>query len=230
MRTKKKKIAVVYSQENHSQYLEWSLEPQKKECPTGIVHTWETKDGQYQALRLESTSLDRPAFGAQYKRGKFWDIFEHSHSQGPGYPRYYKSLEEALVSVEVFHLKRTGKESVRTNIEEVVNQARKQGLDGTRRKSEKITEVSNSPPKSKPGRKSEGKIGCLDAAILVLQEEGRPLRADEMIPLMSERGYWTSPGGKTPEATLSSSIGVEIREKKKESRFVKVGRGLFSLA
>jgi hypothetical protein len=51
----------------------------------------------------------------------------------------------------------------------------------------------------------------------------------EMIAAMATKGYWTSPGGWTPEATLYSAIAREISTKGIESRFVKTGRGTFAL-
>ena len=37
-----------------------------------------------------------------------------------------------------------------------------------------------------------------------------PMRAKEMIAAMEAKGLWTSPGGKTPEATLYAAIIREI--------------------
>ncbi len=48
-----------------------------------------------------------------------------------------------------------------------------------------------------------------------------------MIGAMAIKGYWSSPGGKTPDATLYSAILREIDTKGDEARFVKVGRGQF---
>jgi hypothetical protein len=47
---------------------------------------------------------------------------------------------------------------------------------------------------------------------------------------MSEKGYWSSPGGKTPHATLYSAILREISAKGELSRFVKTDRGRFIAA
>jgi hypothetical protein len=47
---------------------------------------------------------------------------------------------------------------------------------------------------------------------------------------MAKKGLWTSPGGKTPHATLYSAIIREIALKGKESRFVKSERGKFAAA
>jgi hypothetical protein len=52
----------------------------------------------------------------------------------------------------------------------------------------------------------------------------------EMIEQMAAKGYWTSPGGATPAATLYSAVLREIKSKGKESRFVKTERGKFGLA
>ena len=43
-------------------------------------------------------------------------------------------------------------------------------------------------------------------------------------------GYWTSPAGKTPQATLYAALTREIQTKKDQARFRKSGRGTFSLA
>ncbi|QKK08969.1 MAG: hypothetical protein HND58_12900 [Planctomycetota bacterium] len=45
---------------------------------------------------------------------------------------------------------------------------------------------------------------------------------------MADQGLWTSPGGKTPDATLYSAIGREISAKGADSRFRKTGRGRFA--
>ena len=51
-----------------------------------------------------------------------------------------------------------------------------------------------------------------------------------MIDAMAKKGYWTSPGGKTPAATLYSAILREISTKGKEARFKKTERGKFSIS
>jgi hypothetical protein len=52
---------------------------------------------------------------------------------------------------------------------------------------------------------------------------------DTMIEAMTAQGLWTSPGGKTPHATLYAAIITEIRNKGKQSRFVKMDRGHFAV-
>jgi hypothetical protein len=50
----------------------------------------------------------------------------------------------------------------------------------------------------------------------------------EMIDAMSKKGYWTSPGGATPQATLYSALLREIKTKGNEARFKKTERGKFA--
>ena len=45
---------------------------------------------------------------------------------------------------------------------------------------------------------------------------------------MAAKSLWTSPGGKTPHATLYSALIREIATKGKEARFVKTERGKFA--
>lgn len=72
------------------------------------------------------------------------------------------------------------------------------------------------------------KLSALDAAAKVLAEAGAPLTTGQMIEQMAAKGYWTSPGGKTPAATLYSAILREINTKGAESRFRKTERGHFA--
>jgi hypothetical protein len=74
----------------------------------------------------------------------------------------------------------------------------------------------------------DGQLSCLNAAAKVLAEKGEPLTCKEMIETMAAKCYWTTPGGKTPHATLYSSIAREIRDKGKDSRFKKSERGKFA--
>lgn len=72
------------------------------------------------------------------------------------------------------------------------------------------------------------RTSALDAAATVLADATGPMRTKEMIATMSERGLWTSPGGKTPEATLYAAILREITTKGDAARFRKHDRGLFA--
>ena len=54
------------------------------------------------------------------------------------------------------------------------------------------------------------------------------MNAKQMIDAMAAKGLWSSPGGKTPHATLYSAILREIGTKGKEARFKKTDRGHFA--
>ena len=80
---------------------------------------------------------------------------------------------------------------------------------------------------AKAGDKRPKRVSALDAAAQVLAKAGKPMRAQELITAMTEKGLWTSPAGKTPHATLYSAILREINSKGKAARFRKVERGQF---
>ena len=93
--------------------------------------------------------------------------------------------------------------------------------------------ASKSPKKGKSKKTKEAgaddkKLSALDAAAKVLAETGQPMSCQEMIEAMAQKGYWSSPGGKTPSATLLCGILKEITTKGKESRFQKTDRGRFA--
>jgi len=70
----------------------------------------------------------------------------------------------------------------------------------------------------------------LEAAARVLEEVGRPMTAKDIVAEAEARGYWKSPGGKTPARTLYAAIVREIAAKGAQSRFRKVERGKFARA
>ena len=72
------------------------------------------------------------------------------------------------------------------------------------------------------------KYSALDAAALVLRESGQPLSCPELIAQMAAKGYWSSPKGKTPSATLYAALMREVQLKGAASRFVKTGPGRFA--
>jgi hypothetical protein len=88
-------------------------------------------------------------------------------------------------------------------------------------KKEKTPKAAKLPKEKKPS--------ALDAAPKVLGEKSEPMNCQEMIKAMAEKGYWKSPGGLTPHATLYSAILREIKVKGKVARFKKADRGKFSL-
>ena len=89
------------------------------------------------------------------------------------------------------------------------------------------TAQTGQPRAKKP--KGEKKVSGLDAAAKVLQESGKELNVKEILDAILTKGYWKSPEGKTPRATIYSSIIREIATKGKESRFCKSERGKFIL-
>jgi hypothetical protein len=86
--------------------------------------------------------------------------------------------------------------------------------------------------KSKKSKETVGekgkKLSALDAAAKVLEETGQPMSCKELIEAMAKKGYWSSPGGKTPASTLYAGMTKEITTKGKESRFQKTDRGSFA--
>ena len=92
--------------------------------------------------------------------------------------------------------------------------------------------TSKSPKKGKSKKTKEAaeakKLSALDAAAQVLADTGQPMGCKELIESMAQKGYWSSPGGKTPASTLYSGITKEIATKGKESRFKKTDRGRFA--
>jgi hypothetical protein len=86
-------------------------------------------------------------------------------------------------------------------------------------------------PKAKvgPAAMPARKLSALDAAVKVLGETGRAMTCPELIAAMAAKGYWSSPGGKTPAATLSSGLLRELTTKGAQARFAKTDRGKFTL-
>lgn len=86
--------------------------------------------------------------------------------------------------------------------------------------------AAKTPPRA---AKSDGKLSQLDAAVKVLGEARMPMTTKALIEAMATKGYWTSPGGATPWATLYSALIREITHKGADARFIKVDRGQFTL-
>jgi hypothetical protein len=81
--------------------------------------------------------------------------------------------------------------------------------------------------KAKPEPKPK-KVSALEAAAKVLATTGEPMTTKGMIEAMTERGLWTSPGGKTPQATLYAAILREVATKGTKARFRKTAPGHFA--
>jgi len=86
------------------------------------------------------------------------------------------------------------------------------------------TKAKKAPKEPKPKKSS-----ALDAAAKVLAESGEAMTTQAMIEAMATKGYWSSPGGQTPSATLYSAILRELATKGEQARFVKTDRGKFGL-
>lgn len=88
---------------------------------------------------------------------------------------------------------------------------------------------STKPAEAKPAKQPATKrLSALDAAVKVLSESKEPLNAKQMIEVMEQKKYWSSPVGKTPHATLYSAILREMNTKGKDARFKKTERGKFT--
>jgi len=103
---------------------------------------------------------------------------------------------------------------------------------GTKKAAKAKTPATTKAPaqdKASKKAKADGKLSALDAAAKVLGEAKEPLNTKVMIEEMATKSYWTSPGGKTPHATLYSAILREIDTKGSDARFKKTERGMFTL-
>ena len=92
----------------------------------------------------------------------------------------------------------------------------------------KKAKAGQTPAVEAKSKAKEKKLSALAAAAQVLGEAGRPMTCKEMIEAMATQGCWTSPGGKTPHATLYAAILREITAKGTEARFTKSERGQFA--
>jgi hypothetical protein len=73
-------------------------------------------------------------------------------------------------------------------------------------------------------------LSALAAAARVLEETQQAMNCPELIAAMAAKGYWTSPAGKTPAATLHAAITREIKTKADQARFQKAEPGRFRRA
>jgi len=73
-------------------------------------------------------------------------------------------------------------------------------------KQAKAAKPAKAKAKKATAKKREGKMSALDAAAQVLADSQEPLNTKAMIEQMAAKGLWTSPGGKTPHATLYTAV------------------------
>ena len=76
--------------------------------------------------------------------------------------------------------------------------------------------------------KGERKPGCLDAAVKVLREAGKPMHCQDIVKKVLAKGLWTTTG-QTPHSTLYAAVIREIAAKGKDARFRKTDRGQFEV-
>lgn len=91
----------------------------------------------------------------------------------------------------------------------------------------KATKSESAPVTGKPGRGASA-YSQLSLAAEVLRKAGSPMGCKDIMERVEKVG-WKS-DGKTPAATLYSSIIREISKKGAQSRFRKVDRGRFEYA
>ena len=116
----------------------------------------------------------------------------------------------------------------------------RKGAHRATKKSKKAAPSKSATPKGRTPKASEAtaptiqenadkprKLSALDAAAKVLEEAGQPMNCQEMIGAMAAKGYWSSPAGKTPAATLCSALLREIKTKASQARFQRAARGQF---
>ena len=61
----------------------------------------------------------------------------------------------------------------------------------------------------------------------MLAQTSTPMSCQELIEAMASKGLWSSPSGKTPQATLYSALLRELQTKGEQARFAKAERGIF---
>lgn len=124
----------------------WKLEIDEGETATSHYHVWTTECGRFQLMRMKSKDKDYPLYGAQKKTQQGWDIFEYDAKQGPGYPKWYKSLQEAAESVEKYH-------GVTSNKYSLISHAQNLGLSGRNTQPKEKAVGTWPPPRLKVGDK-----------------------------------------------------------------------------
>jgi hypothetical protein len=71
------------------------------------------------------------------------------------------------------------------------------------------------------------KLSMIKVALQVLKYRKVALTCTELIDVIATEKLWTSPGGKTPVATLYAAISRSIKDEGKASAFRKTERGRF---
>ncbi len=141
-------------------------------------------------------------------------------SAKPRTPKMSKSAARAEGAAKTDRLRKAALAEIKDRLDGTANEA-----DPAKAKDQKAPKTPKAP---KPAKEPKPKrVSALDAAAQVLAGSDLPMRAKEMITAMEAKKLWTSPGGKTPEATLYAAIIREIAAKGTASRFKKHERGVF---
>lgn len=135
----------------------------------------------------------------------------------PRTPKMSKSAARAEGAAKTDRLRKAALAEIKDRLDGTVSEA-----DPAKAKDQKAPKTPKAAKEKKPKR-----VSALDAAAQVLAASDVPMRAKEMIAAMESKGLWTSPGGKTPEATLYAAIIREIAAKVTAARFRKHERGVF---
>ena len=212
--------------------LVWPEQPIIHETDLASYYMWTTACGRYRVYRsVARLNGGAHHFNAEVRNG---DGGYHSIEQakdGCGRPRDYRTLDSA---VEVCRLHFASVQAGASSDEAAMfAYAQTHGLDVLPAVSggEPQTDETKATTKSKRIRKPrEEKLSAIDAAAKVLGEAGKSMTCKELIEMMAARGYWTTPGGQTPHATLYAAILREMKVKGKDARFAKAERGKFALA
>jgi len=99
---------------------------------------------------------------------------------------------------------------------------------GTAKRLKRRSKTDKAAGSRKPQADKPQRLSGLDAAAAVLAKATEPMNAKAIVEAMAEQKLWSSPGGKTPAATIYSAMLREIATKGKQSRFRKSTRGLFT--
>ncbi len=138
----------------------------------------------------------------------------------PRTPKMSKSAGRADGAAKTERLRKAALAEIKVRIDGTAGAA-----DPAKTKGENAPKTPKAPKPAK--EKKPKRVSALDAAAQVLAASDKPMRAKEMIAAMESKGLWTSPGGKTPEATLYAAIIREIAAKGTAARFKKHERGVF---
>jgi len=87
--------------------------------------------------------------------------------------------------------------------------------------------AAKAKPKPAPAAAAK-KLSQIEAALEVLKTATEPMICKQLVEAMVERKLWSSPGGKTPEATLYASLLRELAKKGDAARFIKAAPGRFA--